>query len=232
MTILVPCSGNGSRFTEAGYLTPKPFLQIRGLPMIWHVINNIATSEDRVILLVRGDHLQYLEYWKSCFPKNMDVIIVDKKTEGAACTVLLAENHIHTDEPMIIANSDQYVFYDKQKWLETCCKSEGAIMTFNSSDPKWSYAQADEDGNVIRVAEKQVISNTATIGVYYYAEAKYFFDGAKQMIEANDRFNEEFYVCPVYNYILKQHNPIKIFPVEKMLGLGVPREFEANKDLK
>lgn len=43
---------------------------------------------------------------------------------------------------------------------------DGTILTFENAHPKWSYAKCNKDGMVIEVAEKNIISKNATVGVY------------------------------------------------------------------
>lgn len=235
MNIVIPAAGVGSRFVQAGYQIPKPFIPIKGKPMLEWVIDNISTERDKVYILTRLDHLPYLRGTDLAFRDNICFIPVEKPTEGAACTVLRARQFIDNDEPLLIANSDQYVKYDRERWqalLNGSGKvfSQGVIMTFNSKDPKWSYAKVDKYGGMVsQVAEKQVISAHATVGIYYYFRGRLFCEGADRMIAGNTRVNGEFYVCPVFNELVDKYN-INIFPVDSMYGLGTPEDLQANQD--
>ena len=103
-------------------------------------------------------------------------------------------------------------------------KVDGGILTFKAMHPKWSYAKTDKNGNVCEVAEKKVISNNATVGVYYWKHGEDFVKYAEQMIKKNVRVNNEFYVCPVYNEAIKDKKIIKIKNIESMWGLGTPED--------
>lgn len=195
--------------------------------MIQRAIDNISEPQDKVYILMRTDHIAHVKGTELAQRSNVCFIMVDELTEGAACTVLKAKTFIDNDEPLIIANSDQYVEYDRQAWRSLLGSCDGAIMTFESDEPKWSYAQTDDDGRVTRVAEKQVISNKATVGVYYFGSGTTFVHGAEKMIRDDTRVNNEFYVCPVYNEVLSMNN-IQTFDVRAMYGLGTPEDFEAN----
>jgi dTDP-glucose pyrophosphorylase len=82
----------------------------------------------------------------------------------------------------------------------------------------------DNEENVIELAEKKVISNIATVGIYYYASGKNFVKYANDMIGANDMLNGEYYVAPIYNYYIKDNKKIKIYNVKEMCGLGTPED--------
>ena len=76
------------------------------------------------------------------------------------------------------------------------------------------------------VAEKKVISNNATVGVYYWRYGKDFVKYAEQMIKNNIRVNNEFYVCPVFNEAIRDNKKIKIKNVDSMWGLGTPEDLD------
>lgn len=232
MNIVIPMAGQGSRFISAGYNIPKPFIPIKGKPMIEWVIDNIGTEDDTFYLICRLEHLEYLTNSSLPYKNNIAFIPIIQPTEGAACTVLHAEKFINNYEPLLIANSDQYVVYDKEAWKQTLQDHpSGNIMTFDCDHPKWSYAKIDKGGGMVtRVAEKQVISNHATVGVYYFGCGADFVDAAKKMIRKNIRTNNEFYVCPIYNELI-EHVDIYTFDVDKMYGMGTPEDLRENYDM-
>lgn len=182
LNIVIPMAGLGSRFIKAGYATPKPFIDVVGQPMIQRVVNNIVPLEPHdLIFIARTEHKDFIKRYMS-FATN--VLYVDKVTEGAACTVLLAKELIDNSCPLMIANSDQFVIWnDKAKirtagihnglwasWRESdnvqdmindanIRSLDATIATFHSSHPKWSYAKLNKPSNwtshVVEVAEKK-----------------------------------------------------------------------------
>jgi hypothetical protein len=46
------------------------------------------------------------------------------------------------------------------------------------------------------------------------------------MIEKNERVKNEFYVCPVYNYLMRDGGKIRVSDCKKMWGLGIPEDLE------
>lgn len=227
MNIVIPAAGVGSRFVTAGYTMPKPFLPIKGKAMLEWVIDNVASPDDKVFVLMRTAMMHYLQGTGLAVRAGLCFIPIDQPTEGAACTVLKARPFIDNDEPLLIANSDQYMVYDRKQWDYWRLNSDGAIMTFESDEPKWSYAEVDFSNRVTKVAEKQVISNHATCGVYHFKSGKLFCSAADQMIKKKIKVKGEFYLCPVFNELVNS-STIYIFDVEKMYGLGTPEDFQAN----
>ena len=230
LNIVIPMAGRGSRFAKAGYELPKPLIDVNGRPMIEVVTRNIASKcEHRFIYICQQEHLEkyaLAERLKKISP-NCKIATVDHITEGAACTVLLAEKYIDNDDPMMIANSDQFVDTDINEYLAALGNNDGLIMTMPADDPKWSFIKYDENGYVTMVREKEVISNEATVGIYNYARGSDFVKYAKQMIRKNIRVNNEFYVAPVYNEMIEDGKKIVFKDVgEKMHGLGTPEDLK------
>jgi NDP-sugar pyrophosphorylase family protein len=229
--VVIPAAGEGSRFATAGYAKPKPFIDVLGSPMISRVIANVAPAKSRTHVLARAEHLQ----------REPDIVAnlkvagnaiheVDKLTEGAACTILLARKAFDDDSPLLIANSDQLIDFDSDDFVNDCLRRrlDGSILVFDdvSRNPKWSFARIDANGLVVEVAEKRAISTLATAGIYLFARGSDFVRAAVDMIAANDRVNNEFYTCPVYNYMIKNGARIGIYKVaaSAMHGLGTPED--------
>jgi dTDP-glucose pyrophosphorylase len=101
---------------------------------------------------------------------------------------------------------------------------DGGILTFKATHPKWSYAKLDDNGFVSEVAEKKVISDNATVGVYFWKQGSDYVKYAEQMIAKNIRVNNEFYVCPVFNEAIADGKKIRVKEISKMWGIGTPED--------
>ena len=229
MNVLIPMAGAGSRFEKAGYTFPKPLIDVRGKPMIQWVVDNLNV-EAKYIFIVQQSHFEKynLKETLSNFCPNNEIIQIDGITEGAACTTLLAKQYIDKDEPLIIANSDQFVEWDSDEFIYSCSASDldANILTFNSTHPKWSYAKLNDLGFVTEVAEKKPISDLATVGIYYWRKGSDYVKYAEQMIDKNIRVNSEFYVCPVFNEAIQDNKKVRTYNIDKMWGLGTPEDLE------
>lgn len=242
MFIVIPLSGLGSRFADAGFKFPKPIVEVHGEPMISVVIKNLLEDIEMV-----GEDVEFIFITQDWQMREYDlgnvisravgsdgksrvchIIPISGTTAGAACTCLLAAGLFNTDEKLMIANSDQLVL-DREMgmWYSQIreSKDDGMIMTFTSSHPRWSYARVEE-GIVKEVAEKSVISSFASTGIYYYAHGRDFFEAASRMISKDIRVKGEFYVCPVYNELILDGKQIGVYPVTdgSFHGLGTPED--------
>ena len=241
LNIVVPMAGRGSRFATAGFDLPKPLIAVHEtVPMIRLVIENLRPSvAHRFIFLCLQEHLDTynvgakLAGWAG---EDTVIVPVNAVTEGAACTVLLAKSYINNDEPMMIANSDQWVDIEINDYLAAMDtqNADGLIMTMTADHPKWSYVRLDAGNNITEVVEKQVVSSEATVGIYNYRHGSDFVKAAESMIAQNLRTNNEFYVAPAYNEMIAAGQKIVYFNVgaeyDGMYGMGIPEDlakFEA-----
>ncbi len=179
LNIVVPMAGYGSRFARAGFKLPKPLIPVLGRPMIEFVSENLRPNQPhRFIYIVLQEQVdqfqldQRLREWST----GSIVIPISGVTQGAACTVLLATEHIDNADPLMIANCDQWVGIDINDYLNAFHRSDvdGYIMTMKANDPKWSYIRFANDGTVSEVVEKQVVSQEATVGIYNYRHGRDF----------------------------------------------------------
>jgi len=227
LNILIPMAGAGSRFEQAGYTFPKPLIEVRGKPMIQVVIENLNLDANYIFVVQKSHREKYnLDSLLSLIAPNCKIVEVDSITEGAACTALLAQEYIDNNEPLFFANSDQFVEWCSAEFMYKMQETDadGGIVTFTSTHPKWSFAKIDDCGRVTQVAEKNPISDIATVGFYYWKHGSDFVKYAKSMIEKNIRFNNEFYVCPVFNEAIKDNKHIYTVTASGMWGLGTPED--------
>jgi HAD superfamily hydrolase (TIGR01509 family) len=230
MNVLIPMAGAGSRFESAGYTFPKPLIDVNGKPMIQVVTDNLNIDAKYIFIVQKEHYKKYnLKHLLNLITNNnCEIVQVEGITEGAACTTLLAKEFIDNDEPLVIANSDQFVEWNSNEFMYSMVADniDGGILTFTATHPKWSFAKLDEDGFVCEVAEKKPISNIATVGIYYWRKGSDYVKYTEQMIEKDIRTHNEFYVCPVFNEAIGDSKKIKVFSIDKMWGLGTPEDLE------
>lgn len=236
LNIVIPMAGSGSRFAKAGYELPKPLIPVHGTPMVKVVIDNLQPEQAHCFIFIcQKAHVtayglkEKLADWA---PGSL-LVEIDGLTQGAACTVLAAKALIDNDQPLMIANSDQYIDIDINAYLARIekAKFDGLIMTMRANDPKWSFVALDGNSLVTRVVEKEVISDEATVGIYNFLHGNSFVRAAEAMIARDERVNGEFYVAPTYNQLIASGHRIGIYNIGSvtagMYGLGTPDDLEA-----
>ena len=227
LNVLIPMAGAGSRFEQAGYTFPKPLIEVRHKPMIQVVVENLNLDANYIYVVQKAHREKYnLDTLLNLITPGCKIVETEGLTEGAACTALLAKEFINSDAPLFFANSDQFVEWDSNEFMYKMQETDadGGIVTFTATHPKWSFAKIDDNGLVTEVAEKNPISDIATVGYYYWKNGSDFVKYAEQMIEKNIRVNNEFYVCPVFNEAIQDCKQIRTFNTKAMWGLGTPED--------
>lgn len=233
MKVILPMAGNGQRFFDDGYDLPKPLIDIKGKPMFKRVVDNLHLNGNvQLTCIVRQDHVDEYDIDKRIKEhyEDANVLVSPGPTEGAACTVRLATS-MFGGEAMIVANCDQLMDWDYEKFykmIEMSLYPGGLIPVFepNHNEPKHSYCNVDSNDNLLQLKEKEIISDLATVGIYYFGDEVKWIKAHEKQMDSNDRTNNEFYLAPTYNYLEEN---VGVFRVKKMIGMGTPEELN---DLK
>ena len=225
--ILIPIAGRGQRFVDQGYVMPKQLIMVDDKQMIdWSLDSIKKKDECNLIFAIRRDHISNFsldKILKTRYGDDIKIIVIDKITRGSVETCLQAEEYIDNDDPLVVYTLDVFFepFFDPTD-IDTSIN--GSILTFKSNNPAYSYASLDKNKNVIKTAEKEVISENAAVGVYTFTKGSEFVRYAKQMIDLNLTTNNEFYICPLYNLMIQDGCTIKTADVKKMHLMGTPEE--------
>lgn len=233
LKIVVPMAGEGKRFAEHGHTFPKPLVEINGRSMIEIVVGNLTPSEPHQFIFVcRQEHAHRyaLSDVLRLVAPGSKVAVMRDSTAGALCSVLLAMEYFTDECELLIANSDQFLEEQIDRFLVTARQegTDGCIMTFPSTHPKWSFVKLMNE-EVVTVAEKRPISSDATVGLYYFRRSGDFLAAAERMILKNASREGEFFVSPVYNELILAGKRITIHPIarEQMHSLGTPEDVSA-----
>lgn len=226
--VVMPMAGEGRRFKEAGYVLPKPLIDVGGRPMIAVATETLGMPEARHIYLAGSSHLRdwATEPILRSLAAAVEVHAVGRLTDGAARTVMLARELIDHDRPVVVANSDQWIGWDADAGLHTmvCKRWDAAALYFEAPDMdrKWSYAELDGD-MVTRTAEKDPISTHALCGVFMYRRGRDLIRSIDSMMERGQKVNDEWYVAPSLNFLGGRIGAIRA----EMRGLGTPTDLMA-----
>jgi dTDP-glucose pyrophosphorylase len=198
------------------------------------VLDNLDSSDvSRIALVALADSRNsQLDELVDRYQGRLTIKYISKVSGGPAETCSFLFDELDLDQPLVIANSDQYLDFDFASSFSSL-KSEGvsgAIWAMRDNHPKWSYVKVDKFMMAIEVREKEVISDLATCGVYGFNRAKDFMDGYHEMVAMGDKTNGEYYVAPVYNYLIAHGKKIKVIDLGEvskvMHGLGTPEDYE------
>lgn len=233
--IIMPMAGEGTRFLREGWMLPKPLIQLHGNPLFKRAISSLEVSdiELKYSFIVRQEHID-----KYAIDKMIrdhlpiaNVYSVLMTTRGAVETCLLAEQGIDRDDAIIVMDCDlefrsqRFVAIIKEILSKTAEEVDGgALVSFQSNLPKYSYAQVDENNKVLRTAEKEVISNHALCGAYFFSKAEGFLSAAHHLLNEVNYSESEFYVSLLYNYLLQNGETVQLAEMEEYYSYGTPEE--------
>ena len=233
--IIMPMAGEGSRFAKAGWTTPKPLIELQGVPLFQRAIGSVASDgvDMKYSLIVRQEHIdnQHIDVLIKELLPEARVFSVLKTTRGAVETCLVAEEAIDDEDAVVVMDCDLEFRSTRYNELVSDALSVsadqadgGALVSFESNNPRYSYAQIDADGRVLRTAEKEPISNHALCGAYFFGSGKDFKRIAHQLLEDGTRGKAEFYVSLLYNYLLEEGRTVRLASMEEYYSYGTPEE--------
>ena len=226
--LLLPIAGAAKRFADVGYTMPKPLIMANSKHIIDWSMESMKLDECNITFVVRAEHVYNFsidEILRQKFGEDINIVVLDRMTRGSVETCLKAKEFIDNDMPLIIYTPDVY-FQNQLDPSSIDPDLDGFVLTFKANSPAHSYVKLDEDGFAIKTAEKEVISQDAAVGVYHYKTGKMFIKYAEELINENITVKNEFYLCPMYNLMIKDGLKIKTRSAEKMHVLGTPAELE------
>ncbi len=229
--LLLPIAGNGQRFIDAGYKLPKPLIEINGKTILDRSLESVNIDDCNLIFIIREDHVKEhnLNLVLRSKYKDCKIVIIPGLTEGALCTCLLAEELIDNDNPLMIFTPDCY-FEPQIDPKKIDSFYDGLVCVFKSSSPAHSYVRMNQfESLVAETKEKEVISDKAIGGLYYFKKGSTFVSNAKFMIENDMRTKGEFYIAPVYNLLIDRGLKIGIDKNTRHDILGTPEDLEKLK---
>ena len=233
----MPMAGEGSRFLTEGWTTPKPLIELKGQPLFKRAISSVKIDgiPMKYSFIVRQEHIDKYEIDKGIksFLPEAEVFSVKQTTRGAVETCLIAESAIDDADGVIVMDCDLEfrskeflkIIQDILSYSEDDSEG-GALVSFESDQPRYSYAEVGEDGFVVRTAEKEVISNQALCGAYFFSTGKRFKEIAHKLLDEPEFKKPEYYVSLLYNYMLAEGEKIKLAPMEEYYSYGTPEELK------
>ena len=233
--IIMPMAGEGSRFLKEGWTTPKPLIKLHGTPLFMRAIGSVLVegATMKYSFIVRQEHIESYhidEQIRTIVPES-NIFSVEKTTRGAVETCLMAENAIDENDAIIVMDCDlefrskAYIEGIKMILNQSADEANGGMLaSFESTEPRYSYAEVDDNMIVKRTAEKEVISHHALCGAYFFSSAKGFLKAAHRLINEPVFTKPEYYVSLLYNYLLANGEIVRLATMEEYYSYGTPEE--------
>jgi dTDP-glucose pyrophosphorylase len=238
MINLIPMAGLGTRFSDEGYKLSKPLIPVSGEPMIIKVIRDLPKA-DKWIFVIRQEHKDYGvdDLIKKEIPEAI-FIVVQGTTEGQACTCMLAEEHLNSDEELFIAACDNGFLYNKEKFEELKNREDvdSIVWTLTQMDmlkkkpTAFGWYKLDEDKETINDISVKVpvsedpFNDHAVCATFWFKHAKDFAQATNNMIEQDYRINNEFYVDSIPKFLKQMNKKSIIFDVDLYVSWNKPED--------
>lgn len=225
MLLIIPMAGRGSRYANVGYTTPKPLIEINGKPILYHAFQSVKdVPYQKLIFIALKEHendFGVSKLIKEEIVTDFEMILLEDVTQGQLCTVLTASHYFEQNQSILIAASDSYIESTISEELKTT-EADGIISVINLPGEQWSFAKADKNGRVVKVAEKTRISDYASTGIYYFKDAKRFEYHAQQLLQQKETTKGEYYIMPIYNKYIEEGAQIELSHAKAMWDMGTP----------
>lgn len=245
MQIIIPLTGYGSRFKEAGYERLKPFIQVHNKPMIEWVVKMFPGDEKDIIFICREEHLKNLAYVESelkrIAPKAKIFSIKDWEKKGPVNDILLSKELIKEDEPILISYCDYYMHWDynlfKREALKRNC--DGAVPCYSGFHPHliplknlYASCKVDENENLIEIREKfswaeDKKKTRHSPGVYYFKTGAFLKKYCQNLVDEKNKLNGEYYASLPFNYMVE--DKLKVWCPDNITHFcqwGTPEDLE------
>lgn len=238
--LIMPMGGGGVRFHDGGFVMPKPLIEIHGKPFFYWAVQSVLKDAAKigcenliditcVVLQKHVDENKIDEEILKFFP-DAKIKVIPEILPGAVCTCLKGVEDIDDENFVLFNDCDQMFSCPSmpEKIFGGEINFSGALMTFESSSPNYSYVRYDDAGNVTGTVEKKVVSNRAICGAYFFANAEIFRQASEKYFETCQY--KEFFVSGVYDELCKAGRKVETFLTDWHLPFGTPAEYETAKN--
>lgn len=233
--LIMPMAGAGSRFFKNGFVMPKPLIEINDKPFLYWSTKSITNFIDiqDITFIVLGKHMEEFKIdakIKEFFPEAK-IVVIPEILNGAVLTCMEGVKEINDDLPIVFNDCDHaFASSNFNKYANggEFNEIDGGLLTFESNEPKYSFLQMDEKGNVINTVEKKVVSNHAICGAYYFKNKDLFLNCAKEYL--NKCNYSEYFMSGVYNIMAEKMMKIANFKCDIHVPFGTPDEYYLAKD--
>lgn len=247
INIVIPMAGEGSRFSEQGYLIHKPALPTidrhsgKELPMVVCAaldLPGVATDGSNVIFIDRDFHKRdgVEDAIRLTFP-SAHFLTIDRLTEGQACTCLLTKDLLDLDQELLIAGCDNGIVLQEEHFQREKQSADCLVFTYRNQESVMANPDAygwmitNQDNQITGLSIKKAISDTpmkdhAVVATFWFRKGSFFVEAAEKMITENDRIHGEFYVDEAIKHVLDLGYQAKVFEVDRYLGWGTPKDYE------
>lgn len=233
LQVVMPIGGVGSRFAKVGIQTPKPLIDVRGMPMFFRAIRSVQALgfETEYIFVIREDQDAKFNLGRTIthHVPSAKIVVLKEESPGASSTVLAAKSLLDPALPLLVLDCD--IAFESEEYKEKILEAirgaaDGVLLSFQSTEPRYSFARTDENGLVVETAEKVAISNNALMGAYFFTKARNFINAAEDLNRiALSSSMPEYYMSLTFNHLLNSGKRVSLARGD-FYCFGTPEELD------
>ncbi len=233
--LIVPMTGTGQRFKDAGYRQLKPLIEVNGQSFLEHVVDMFPDVDDLLFILSR-DEPQKNDLLKKINQKypNSKVLEIPAHKFGPSYALLQAADMISETKKIVVSYCDFHATWDSSEMLNQLESMDGSILTYTGFHPHMvrnnKYAYVRKNGALLtQIREKNPFTDSpmdeeASAGCYGFSSKKVLISALQEQFELNLNFNGEFYTSLTYLPILNRNGKIGTILAADFSQWGTPED--------
>ncbi len=243
ISVVVPLTIPAKEIEDAGHTEPHPFIPVSGRPLIQHVVENLKpTFEHQFIYVVDPEDMTMHRRRSLGISSDAQVVYCWSAPRTLAAAAVMARESVDLDEPLVIASCQQYIDVDLDRFYVAGMDvgADAAVLTFPSDGTARFPTSMVYKNRVVEMSDHRVISDMASAGIYYFKDARTFFDGAATALSMTHAQDSILTMSGIINSLIEQqanvipcplpegafkplHTPIDLSLLETRIDLGVQR---------
>lgn len=175
MKLIVPCAGKSSRFPN---MRPKWMLvHPDGNMMVKKAIEGINVHPQDTIITILKEHedkYDIIKGLKGNIGQETTIVVLDEQTNSQSETVYQTIKKANIKESFLVKDSDNmFSIENPEEEFNYVCYSD--IHQYEEINPgNKSYIKLNEQGIIVDIVEKQVVSKYFNVGGYYFKDPNGF----------------------------------------------------------
>jgi NDP-sugar pyrophosphorylase family protein len=241
MKIIIPMSGQGSRFKAVGYPDPKPLIVVDGKPIIAHVLDMFPEATD-ITFICNKEHLATTpmrSILKSLRP-DARILPIPSHTRGPVHAVTAVYPYPTEDEDVLVSYCDFTQVWDFPAFLEAVAKERpgGAVPAYTGFHPHllrdnvYAGIRTDTAGTMLEIQEKHCFTPRLedchhSSGLYYFGSGAILKQYSDELLASNQTINGEYYTSMIFPLMLRDGLRVTVPPISRFMQWGTPEDLEA-----
>lgn len=235
MQLVIPMSGQGSRFRARGFQDPKPLIKINGTSIIERLLNCFPKEWECFFVLSEAHKETQLEVTLKDLRPLSKVVYIAPHSEGPGKALYALKDCLKPEQPTLVSYCDYGMKWDAQDFSDyvqrtqsdCCLVSYSGYHAHYVTETPYAYSWA-ESNSVKNIKEKGWFKNReiefASNGLYYFKTAHLLFEGLDLQYSQKNFVNGESYTSLTVASLM-DHRPelfVTVYEIPCFYQWGTP----------